>query len=127
MCVRERQCTQREAETEKHTHTGNVGVEAATRNAGAVLSHCGRDGDVLLYRGAPDPLVSRHDPSQQWAGHGTDGLGGVGLSSGGQNVPVGAAPGAIAYLELAEKYAGRLEVLALGPLTNLALAVRSTR
>jgi hypothetical protein len=81
------------------TVCGNVGVDAATLNAAAVLRsaprplhwrvlhayvpgehpcpavrlavapdrHCGRDGEVLLYRGASEPLIGKHDPAKQVA------------------------------------------------------------
>ena len=39
-----------------------------------------------------------------------------------QKHKVSDTPGAVAYLQLADEFAGNLEILALGPLTNLALA-----
>jgi purine nucleosidase/pyrimidine-specific ribonucleoside hydrolase len=98
------------------TVAGNIGLETTTRNAGRLLAFAGRD-DIPVFRGASAPL-SRPAP-EPLALHGEDGLGGVALPE-----PVRAPESRPAMEWLADFLldhpAGSVDVLALGPLTNLA-------
>lgn len=100
------------------TVSGNVGVEQVVANVFLTLDALGHDAPV--YRGAAQPLVAElpHDGF-----FGPDGMGGY------PNRPptarqVEAEPAALALIRLANQYPGELTLVALGPLTNLALATR---
>lgn len=96
---------------------GNVGVDRTTRNALDLLALLGRT-DIPVGAGAGRPLVR---PALQDAArvHGADGLGGAGLAPS----PVGPDPrGALGLLrDLIEGSDEPVTVIAIGPLTNLAL------
>lgn len=101
---------------------GNAAVEQTTRNALRVLEVGGR-ADIPVAAGAGRPLVRPHRASNP-AIHGEDGLGGAFV---GAPPPVGraleiAGPRLIAQTVLARP--GEITLVAVGPLTNLALAVR---
>jgi inosine-uridine nucleoside N-ribohydrolase len=97
---------------------GNVPLAAATRNALAILALGGIDLPVAA--GAAAPLVA--EPRAAAFVHGESGLAGAELP-----VPTAAPIGqhAVDFLiEQASAHRGALVVAALGPLTNLALALR---
>lgn len=101
------------------TVAGNVLVDQGTENARAILSVAGRD-DVRVYRGASRPLTGRLTTASFF--HGTRGLGDLMLP----DAPALAGDCAAAELLLRASHdpGGPLTVIALGPLTNLALACR---
>ncbi len=110
------------------TTYGNASVETCTANAIRVLSAAGRS-DIPVFMGAGKPLL--RPPNEGWASHihGGDGMGGV---VGRQDVDSrfrgndGAAPGKHAALAIAETVMaapGELTILALGRMTNVALAL----
>ena len=100
---------------------GNCSVEDSTRNALVVLETCGL-ADVPVARGAETPLeVPLH-----LAGfvHGEDGLGDVGFPP-----PAGRPTGEHAadqIVRLGREQPGELDLLAVGPLTNLGLRCSGT-
>jgi purine nucleosidase len=100
------------------TVAGNVTVDLATENTRRVLSWCDAD-DVPVYRGASQPLVASYTSATHV--HGENGLGGVELPPARRGVEQLPGPGAL--IRLAEEYDGELVVVALGPLTNLAIAL----
>jgi pyrimidine-specific ribonucleoside hydrolase len=98
---------------------GNTGLAHTTENALRLLHLIGRD-DVPVAAGGDVPLVrrdSRPDPTT----HGADGFGGVSLDP----APRGADPrGATALLvDLIESSPEPVTLVALGPLTNVAVLV----
>lgn len=100
------------------TLAGNVGVEASTDNTLRVLSFLGAE-DVPVFRGASKPLVASYRDATHV--HGGNGLGGVILPE-----PLAAeadltAPEAI--IAMAEEFDGDLTLVAVGPLTNVAMAI----
>ena len=106
---------------------GNSSVEVCTANARRVLAAAGRS-DIPVYMGAGKPLL--RPANEGWASHihGGDGLGGV---AGPQDVdsrfrgndePVG-KHAALAITEAVMAAPGEITVLALGRMTNLALAI----
>jgi purine nucleosidase len=103
------------------TH-GNCTTEASTANARLVLDTCGLT-DVPVIGGLSAPLVG--ELSTAWFVHGHDGLGDCGIA------PPPAAPAAAgrtaveALRELVAAEPGELDLLALGPLTNVGAAVRA--
>lgn len=99
---------------------GNVGLDHTVRNALKLRETAGLDG-IPVFPGCAGPLV--HVPREDAAHvHGRDGFGDVGYDD-----PAGAAAAehaALAILRLSHEHAGRLLLVALGPLTNIALALR---
>lgn len=97
---------------------GNVGLGHTVANA---LKLCEVAGvDVPVYPGCPVPLV--HPAKDAAYVHGQDGFGDTGYAP-----PARAAEdehAALAILRLAHEHSGQLVLVALGPLTNLALALR---
>jgi len=98
---------------------GNVGLEYTVRNALKLCEVAGRE-DVPVFAGTPDPLVY---PAEDAAHvHGRDGFGDVDLPLPARAVE--AEHAALAILRLSHQYAGELVLVALGPLTNIALALK---
>ncbi|KFL35828.1 nucleoside hydrolase [Arenimonas donghaensis] len=97
---------------------GNVGLAHTVANA---LKLCEVAGvDVPVYPGCPVPLV--HPAEDAAYVHGQDGFGDTGYSPAAR--PAEDEHAALAILRLAREHSGRLLLVALGPLTNLALALR---
>ncbi len=99
------------------TVAGNVPVQQASRNALYTAELCGSD--VPVFTGAEKPLKRPH-VSASWF-HGSDGLGDHGYPTAKRRPEKKSAVEAI--LEAAEAHPG-LVIVTLGPLTNLALALR---
>ncbi|KAI8474392.1 MAG: Inosine/uridine-preferring nucleoside hydrolase domain-containing protein [Monoraphidium minutum] len=104
---------------------GNADVRRVATNVARVLALCGAAG-VPIYLGAEEPLVAAHSPYDREF-HGDDGLGGVpdiepAAAAAGLQAPEKGATACGALLRAAEAHAGRLHLIALGPLTNVALA-----
>ena len=99
---------------------GNCSAEQATRNCLALLELAGR-ADLPVYRGAGRPLL--RDPRYAPHIHGDDGLGGhaAAYPPGRDATPGGAVEQLVARV-MAEP--GKITLVALGPLTNVALALR---
>jgi purine nucleosidase len=100
--------------------TGNVHVDWVVKNIFTILDVM--KADVPVYRGADQPLLpERWEPETNI--HGEDGLGNY------QNRPTDHlqpknAPAAVALVRLANELPGELTLVALGPLTNIALACK---
>jgi purine nucleosidase len=101
------------------TVAGNVGLDRTTANALAVLEFLGR-GDVPVAAGSPVPLLRPFSDAHDV--HGETGLGAASLPEA-RGRPVAAH--AIDFLiERIEAEPGAVTLVATGPLTNIALAVR---
>jgi len=98
---------------------GNVGLDHTVRNALKLCEVAGRD-DVPVYAGTADPLL--HPSVDAAHVHGADGFGDVNLPAAKRQAE--AEHAALAILRLSHQYAGELFLVALGPLTNLALALK---
>jgi inosine-uridine nucleoside N-ribohydrolase len=112
------------------TVSGNVDVDLATQNALTVLGLFPPERRPPVARGADRPLVRAADTAAHV--HGDDGLGGVSrlhTAAGEQRYPPASAPlgsgdAATCLLDLIRGSPGEVTLIALGPLTNLAHAVR---
>lgn len=100
------------------TVAGNVTVEQATRNALFVVEPCGAD--VRVFSGAAKPL-GRKLQTAEWF-NGRDGLGDHGYAP---SVSAAAAGDAVDALTSIIHATPGIELITLGPLTNLALALNT--
>jgi purine nucleosidase len=98
---------------------GNVGLGHTVRNARTLVELIGARTPV--YAGCPSPLVRDPDEDAAFV-HGADGFGDVGFAEPAH--PAQAEHAALALIRLTRERPGELTLVALGPLTNLALAVR---
>jgi purine nucleosidase len=99
---------------------GNVGLGHTVRNALKLCEVAGRD-DIAVFAGCASPLVfaAREDAAHV---HGRDGFGDIGFDPPTRRAENEHA--ALAILRLSHEHAGRLLLVALGPLTNIALALK---
>ena len=97
---------------------GNVELPKTFRNARDLAAFCGRK-DVPVYAGADRPLF--REPRTCTFIHGQNGLGDVDLPA--SDAPVEQTPAWDALYEAAKAAAGELTLVAIGPLTNVALAL----
>lgn len=98
---------------------GNTDVDHCTRNALLILEALGRD-DIPVYRGVEGPLMRDTEFLGRHV-HGHDGLGDLDPSPPSRAATAGRATEAIVERVLREP--GELDLVALGPLTNVALAL----
>lgn len=99
------------------TVAGNVNVMQATRNALTVVERCGAD--VPVYPGLAKPLL--REPSDATFFHGKDGMGDLDLPP-----PQRAAKdehAVDAITRVINEHAGRITLVTLGPLSNIAAAL----
>ena len=97
---------------------GNVPVEMGVQNALYTAEQCGKS--IPVHAGAALPLVRPFATAQH--AHGVDGMGDIGLPLKGRKATSNNAVHEM--IEAFRKEPGELELVALGPLTNLALAIR---
>jgi inosine-uridine nucleoside N-ribohydrolase len=98
---------------------GNVAVEQATRNALTILEIAGRP-DIPVYPGAGRPL-NGDTPTYAPRIHGVNGLGDVPVEP--PTASAGAGRAAERLVEAVLASPGEITLLAIGPLTNIALAL----
>src|ERR671910_621197 len=96
---------------------GNVPVDRGVQNALYTLELL--EERVPVFRGVEAPLLAALKTSQFI--HGEDGMGDVGLPLQGREPRPGHAVDAL--LEVAGRYPGEVELVTLGPLTNVAMAL----
>ena len=98
---------------------GNVGFDQQVDNAFLTVGLAGRLGEVPVHLGARDPL------EREWLSasdvHG-DGVGGLMRGDDGHSPAEEHAVDAM--VRLAREHRGELRIVAIGPLTNIALAIR---
>ncbi|WP_323015040.1 nucleoside hydrolase [Devosia sp.] len=101
---------------------GNVGLDAATRNMLTVLAVAGLP-EVPVHKGADRPLTQPIIDAKYI--HGEDGLGGAPRPAA---IPAPASDDGVGYLidsfRAAAAAGEKIDLLMIGPLTNLALALR---
>lgn len=99
---------------------GNVSTEDGTRNA-LLLCEIAGCPDLPVAEGSPEPLKGGKPRNCDFA-HGSDGLGNVFLPPPkSKKIEKTAAE---FLVDMVSEYPGEVSILALGPLTNLALAVK---
>ncbi|WP_292814150.1 nucleoside hydrolase [Microbacterium sp.] len=98
---------------------GNVSVAQATINTLDLLAVAGRP-DISVHTGAATSLDGAFAGTAHRV-HGTNGFGGVALPTSARQPSAESAPAAI--VRLAHEYSGRLVIIAVGPPTNLAIAL----
>ncbi len=98
---------------------GNVGLAHTTANALKLCEIVGRT-DVPVFPGSAAPLL--HAAPDAAYVHGNDGFGDIGYTPAGHHAEQEHA--ALAIVRLSHVHAGRLVLVALGPLTNVALALK---
>jgi len=96
---------------------GNVGLDQAVQNAAFTVERCGAS--VPVVAGAAAPLLRDLETSQYV--HGQDGMGDRGFDLAGRDPAPGRAADVLVDAILAAP--GQFTLVALGPLTNLAVAV----
>lgn len=101
------------------TVDGNVSLSKTTGNTAAVLELCGRT-DIPIHRGAATPFIREAMPPT--TAHGGDGMGDFGF--GREEAEVVSEDAAGFLLEATAANPGEISILAIGPLTNLAEAIR---
>ena len=99
--------------------TGNVPFEQQVENALYTVEVAGRSGEVPVHRGCDRPLLRPWVSAQDV--HGEDGMGDAGFAPARQRPAAEHAADAIVRLLMASP--GEIDVVAHGPLTNLAAAV----
>ena len=101
---------------------GNGPVEVSTQNTLRILNAAGRL-EIPVYQGAARPLL--REPTPGWASqvHGHDALGNTNFPRSAGPYPVAGRPAAVEIIERVMASAGEITVLALGRMTNLALAM----
>lgn len=102
------------------TVSGNVPVNMVTENTGKILQLVGRE-DIKVYPGASRPLLRK--PHYEYHIHGSDGIGNAldHIKIEDENEEIFAAD---FIIQQAKKHQGELKLVMVGPLTNLALALR---
>lgn len=100
------------------TVSGNISAAEAAANTTALLALAGCD-SIPVAVGAHDPIAGSYDGGAPHV-HGANGVGDVVLEAGAVPVEESAAE---MLVRLARAHEGGLEVVAIGPLTNLALAL----
>ena len=103
--------------------SGNKPVDITTANARRVLDLAGRS-DVPVHRGADRPLLNPAKPDRDF--YGRDGLGDIGLPAPSRQPDAAFAADAIVDTVMSAP-AGAISLCAIGPLTNIALAMRKER
>ena len=97
---------------------GNVPVEQGVQNALYTVELCQQT--VPVHRGMPAPLTRPLETAQNV--HGQDGMGDIGLPLAGRTPASGDAVGVLR--QTIHQFAGDLTLVTLGPLTNVAVALR---
>lgn len=99
------------------TVAGNVGLDAVTDNAAWLLATLAPQ--AALHRGAALPLVGDHEHAAHI--HGEDGLGGIPRTP--ERITVREEHAVAAIVSAYREHGEALRIVALGPLTNIALAL----
>jgi purine nucleosidase len=97
---------------------GNVPVDQGVQNALYTVELCQQS--IPVYRGMPGPLIRPLETAQFV--HGQDGMGDIGLPLTGRSPA--SAHAVHVLIETIHRFAGGITLVTLGPLTNIAVALR---
>jgi len=97
---------------------GNVPVDQCAKNARYTVELCGKTTPV--YSGASRPLM--HEPVWAHFFHGQDGMGNMNYPE--AKLPLAKGNAVDAFINAVRAHPGDITLITLGPLTNIALAVR---
>lgn len=97
---------------------GNVPAEQGSKNARYTTELCGKKTPV--YMGAIHPLL--REPQWAYFFHGEDGMGNMNYPE--ASLPLQKENGVFAFIEAVRANPGEITLVTLGPLTNIALALR---
>ncbi|XP_046356138.2 inosine-uridine preferring nucleoside hydrolase-like isoform X2 [Haliotis rufescens] len=100
---------------------GNIDLDKVCVNTLRVLKECGKQ-DIPVYRGADRPILDNETDASHF--HGVDGMGDVTWSEEVDIADLQSEHAVMAILRLINKYRGEITLIPLGPLTNIALALR---
>ncbi len=98
---------------------GNADIDTTSRNALKLLEIFARP-DIPVVKGASKPLVQQRLPAPDFV-HGVDGLGNLNLDE--PSVDLADESAADFIVRMANEQPGEITVVAVGPLSNIALAV----
>ncbi|XP_034487947.1 pyrimidine-specific ribonucleoside hydrolase RihA [Drosophila innubila] len=103
------------------TGCGNTTCENAARNMRRILKACSRE-DIPIYLGAVEPLIGNNVADKKYF-HGCDGFGDCLEEKSFEHVSsfVQSKHAVVAIRELCQKRPQQITIIAIGPLTNLAL------
>ncbi len=101
------------------TVAGNKSIDTVTHNALRILEYVNKE-YISVHQGACAPIKRVFNDAG--AVHGKNGLGGVDLPNKATSTQKKSAVDFI--VETVKKYPGEIEIIALGPLTNIALAIQ---
>ena len=99
------------------TLSGNTYVDQVTKNVLRILDYFGRY-DIKVYKGASKPLLHKFERGAKV--HGNDGLGDIDLKYSSRKEEEIPAPYAIYKIAKEE---GKIDLITLGPLTNISIAL----
>jgi inosine-uridine nucleoside N-ribohydrolase len=100
------------------TLAGNIDVINATENTRRVMQFVG-GADVPIHQGASRPVARAHRDAAHY--HGQNGLGDAQLPE--SRIELGPDRGPAAIIRLVRQFPGEVTVVAVGPLTNIAIAL----
>lgn len=101
------------------TVAGNVGVDKTTANAVKIRHAMGQD--IPIFMGADRPMF--REPVTAEAFHGSDGFGGVEYPHEIANFEIGEEKAWDAIYRIAKECNGELVIIAVGPMTNIGIAL----
>jgi len=105
------------------TVSGNVHVDQVTRNVSRILEVLPYEENLILARGADRPL--KRERTEAGSVHGEDGLGDIQDYGSSKPVPLDDRPAWKVICDLAREYPQKITMITLGPLTNLAIAMKN--
>jgi inosine-uridine nucleoside N-ribohydrolase len=102
------------------TVNGNVSLDHVTNNTKKVIKLLNKT--IPLHKGSSNPLISSPKALDNF--HCEDGLGGIDeiMNYNADDIEIGKENSFFKMIELAEKYPGEINLLLLGPATNIAIA-----
>ena len=98
---------------------GNTTLENVLNNVGRVLETAGHP-EIPIYAGADENLM--RNTLERWKGHGNDGFGNVDMPNTTLK-PKSNRHAALEIIDLVNKYGKDLDIVTIGPLTNIAIAL----